>query len=139
MRKWVIGGITVLVLAVIGIVVGLSVGGGSGSGPHKPALHPAPGKYRLTPQLPGNGAPPQPRLLTNGATRVLVAFGGVVRQDGRARAALTVSLPGSDQRTAGRYGPDAVIHLGAARVTVLAVYDEPGTDDDAVDLQVAAS
>jgi hypothetical protein len=138
MRRWVALGVALLLVAAVAVAVGLSVGGGDGGHPGPPAFRPAPGAYRLTPQLPGNGAPPQPQLLTNGPVRVLVAFGGTEQRDGRPVAGLALSLPGSTQRTAGRYGKGAVIRLGSARVTVLGVYDAPGTEADTVDLQVAA-
>lgn len=129
-----------LVVAAIAVAVALAaVGGGSGgSQPGPPKFHPAPGRFRVTPRLPGNGAPPQPTLLANGSSRVLVAFGGAVREHGRPLAGMVLTLPGSDRRAAGRYPAGAVIPLGPVRVTVLGVYDEPGTAADAVDLHVSA-
>ena len=126
-----------MLAAAVGIGIAVFSGGDGHHDPDGPAFTPAPqGQFHLHPQVASNGTPPQPQLLTNGAARVLVAFGGVVRVGGRVEAALTLTVPSEfGKRTAGRYPVGASVTVGTARVRVLGVSENPET----VDLQVTAA
>ncbi|MBN9620638.1 MAG: hypothetical protein J0H43_13060 [Actinobacteria bacterium] len=127
-------------VALAAVLTGCGSSGGSGSqGP--PSFQAGPGRYRLTPNLPSNGAPPVPQLITVSGQRLTVAFGGAFTDAGKVRAALTVNLvTGSSgyHPVGGRYLAGQTIDVGDVSVHVLAVYAAAEQDHAAVDIQVTA-
>jgi len=102
-----------------------------------PAFVPAPGKFRVVAQH-GRGNP-QPTSLILDATRVTVAFGAVFRENGVARAGMSLaapSEPGAPRRDYAVYQAGDTVTLGSVEVRVLAIYPEPDDANDAVDLQL---
>ena len=126
------------VVALVGAAVLLagcssSVGGSATI----PPLQHEDGVYRLAPSLSSNGTPPEPSIYSVHGQRVVLAFGGAFQQDGHPVAQLSLYYPSADKPPiGGRFPAGRTITAETVHVRVLAVYDEPGEQDDRADVKI---
>lgn len=108
-----------------------------------PAFVAAPGTLRVSPPPGTDGRSVNyPSNITIGSTPVLVQTEGVDNVQGRLETRLFVRV-GVEQddlsvpTASGDYAKGAKIHLGGVTVEILDLWDEPSSENDAVDVRVS--